>query len=1021
MHINPLKCGLLFFVVCISVSLPAQFTKWNDDPDETFKLAKDLYQKEDFSLAYPLFKTLYSSQDNKGNIPISIWEESKYYAIISGLQLNDETAESEAAAFIELEHNTPRIEMMSWFLAEYYYRKNNFTDALKYYEKAGLSNLDNKQIAQMKFHEGYAYFTMQRFDDAKPLFDAVRQIAGDPNYVAANYYYGFILFSEKRYTEALSSFKISEGHEPYQNVVPYYIAEIYYFNNDRDQALSYAENIIKKSGNQFYDLQLKQLIGHIYFEKKDFKNALPYLEEYVSNTKKVSRADLYELSFCYYQAGQYSKAVTGFKELGGQQDSLAQNSMYLLAKSYLELDMKPSARSAFLFCSLNSSNLAQKEISKFNYGKLSFELGYTDVALNELKEFVANYPRAENISEAKELLVRVMANTNNFKDALDLLQSTGLQSEQVKKVYPKILLGRAEELINDQQILQADDLLNQAMNAAYNEKELPFIDFWKGEIAFHSNQFDSVNFFISRYLKNSVSHDEVTPLNAYYILGYSNMRQENYAYALQNLLQVVNNISNANTPVQQDAYTRIADCYFMQKNYSKAMPMYDNIITRNFPSADYALFQKAIISGGTGKYAQKIEYLQAIPKRYPKSGLITDANLEIANTYLAEENYGSSIAPLQALLENKSANALKPQVYLKLGIAYFNQGNTDEALKNFQQLIKNYPNADESNEAVGYVRNIFLQRQKPGDFVTFMQKNGKAVSFSEADSLTFISANNSFENKMYDNALAGFNEYLTKFPNGQYAVEAAYDVAEIYNNKKDFVNAIKNYGLVTAKSPNKFAENAALQSARIAYFELKDYGLAEQNFFQLKSLATTPENKLESMRGLLRSQYKLGKWADAVSNAQELLAQKGIATDDKMMANMAIAKSAQMNNQVFEAMDAYKTVIGLGKSEYAAEARYQVAVILFSQQKYPEAEKAAFDVINKSGSYNYWITKSYILLGDIYFVQKDYFNAEATLKSVVENGSIPELQAEAQKKLDKVVAEKNQNSKIAEPVNTTNQ
>ncbi|MEO7209360.1 MAG: tetratricopeptide repeat protein [Chitinophagaceae bacterium] len=1021
MHIYPKKCGLLFFAVCLSFSLSAQFTKWNDDPDETFKLAKDLYQKSDFSLAYPLFKTLYASPANTGNIPVSIWEESKYYAIISGLQLNDETAETEATAFIELEHNTPRIEMMSWFLAEYYFRKNSFSDALTYYEKAGLSNLDNSQIAQMKFHEGYAYFTMQRFNDAKPLFDAVRQIPADPNYVAANYYYGFILFSEKKYTEALGSFKISEGHDPYQNVVPYYIAEIYYFNNDRDQALSYAENILKKSGNQYYDLQLKQLVGHIYFEKKDFKNALPYIEAYVSNTKKVSRADLYELSFCYYQAGQFNKAVAGFKELGGQQDSLAQNSMYLLAKSYLELNMKPSARSAFLFCSLNSSNLSQKEISKFNYGKLSFELGYTDVALNELKEFVTTYPRAENINEAKELLVRVMATTNNFKDALDLLQSTGLQSEPVKKVYPKILLGRAEELINDQQIIQADDLLDQAMNAAYNTKELPYIDFWKGEIAFRTNQYDSVNFFLSQYLKNPVSYEEVTPVNAYYTLGYSNIRMENYPIALQNFLQVVNNVSAASTPLQQDAYARIADCYFMQKNYSKAVQMYDNIINQNFPAADYALFQKAIISGGSGNYVQKLEFLQSIPIRYPKSNLVTDANLEIANTYLAEENYGASIAPLNALLSNSSANALKPQVYLKLGIAYFNQANTDEALNNFQKLIKNYPNADESNEAVGYVRNIFLQRQKPGDFVAFMQKNGKAVSYTEADSLTFISANNAYENKMLDNALAGFNDYLNKFPNGQYSVEAAYNAAEIYYGKKDFANAIKNYGLVSVKAPNKYAEIASLQAARIAYFELKDYALSEQYFTQLKSIATTPENKLESMRGLLRSQYKLEKWADAVSNAQELLAQKGIATDDKVMANMAIAKSAQLNNQVFEAMDAYKIVIGLGKSEYAAEARYQVATILFSQQKYTEAEKAAFDVINKAGSYNYWITKSYILLGDIYFAEKDYFNAEATLKSVVENGAIPDLQAEAQKKLDIVVAEKNQNSKIAAPDKNTNQ
>ena len=114
-----------------------------------------------------------------------------------------------------------------------------------------------------------------------------------------------------------------------------------------------------------------------------------------------------------------------------------------------------------------------------------------------------------------------------------------------------------------------------------------------------------------------------------------------------------------------------------------------------------------------------------------------------------------------------------------------------------------------------------------------------------------------------------------------------------------------------------------LQAARIAYFELKDYTKAEQYFQQLKTIAVTDENKLESMRGLLRCQYKLSQWADAVPNAQELLEQKGIATDDKMMANMVIAKNYQNNNQVFEALAAYKAVVELGKSEYAAEARYQ--------------------------------------------------------------------------------------------------
>ena len=166
------------------------------------------------------------------------------------------------------------------------------------------------------------------------------------------------------------------------------------------------------------------------------------------------------------------------------------------------------------------------------------------------------------------------------------------------------------------------------------------------------------------------------------------------------------------------------------------------------------------------------------------------------------------------------------------------------------------------------------------------------------------------------------------------------------------------------------------------------------------------------MRGLLRCQYKLQQWADAEANAKDLLAQKGIADDDKQISNTIIAKNLQQQGDLDGAMSAYKNVYVLGKSEYAAEARYRVAEILMQQKSYKDAEKAAFDVINKAGSYDYWITKSYILLGEIYFNENDLFNAEATLKSVVENASDTSLKQEAQTQLDQVLAQKKKKSRV---------
>ena len=995
-----------------TVQVQAQATKINTDPDSEFKQAKDLYFRGQYSLAYPIFKTLtYSAPYQKSNIPEARAVEARFYTLACSLMLNQASAEQTAKEFIHFEHSTPLVEMLSFQLAEYYFRKEQFEEALTYYKKAGTANLNNEETAKLQFHQGYCLFTMQAFEEAAPLFNAIRQMPSSPNYIDANYYYGFIEFYRKDYDAALNSLKIVQDNPNYNKIVPYYIAEIYYFQNKKTQALDYAVQSLD-AGGQYYDTELKQLAGHIYFEQSQYGKALPYLEDYITKSQKVKREDLYELSYCYYQDKQWNKAIEGLKELGGKEDSLAQNSMYLLGDAYLHTGDKSSARNAFLFCSLNSSNQQQKAISTFTYAKLSYELGFQDVALSELKKFITEYPQSSYNQEAKELLVTVLSNANNYKEALAMIQSLGsVQSEMVQRAYPRILYGRAVELINDQNVGPATEMINKIFTLPYNAEELQPAYFWKGELAFRAQNYSGAIEALNKYLISPVNYGEVNVNDAYYTLGYAYMRMENYNSALNAFKKVATSANAGSTSVQKDAYLRTADCYFMQKNYSQASTIYDDVINQNLPSADYAYYQKAVIAGAYGRVADKVAYLQAFDQRYGNSALAAEANLQMASAYMASENFSNAVAPLQKVL-NSNAEALKPDAYLNLGVSYFNMGNNTASLQSFQELIHKYPNASQSNDAVAYVRNIFINQHEPEKYVAFMQQNGKQVSYSEQDSLTYMAAFKSYGNEDFATAMTGFEGYLSAFPEGKNNIDAAYYLAGLYSEKKNDASALKYYEMVAAKAPNEFAEDAILQAARINYFDLKDYKTAANYYQQLKSVATSAENRLESMRGLLRCQYKLEDWTGAEVNAKELLSQKGIADDDRQISNTIIAKSLQGNGDLDGAADAYKKVYALGKSEYAAEARYRVAEILLEQKSYKAAESAAFDVINKAGSYDYWITKSYILLGDIYFKQKDLFNAEATLKSVVENATDPTLVSEAQAKLDQVLSEKKKKSRV---------
>jgi TolA-binding protein len=293
-----------------------------------------------------------------------------------------------------------------------------------------------------------------------------------------------------------------------------------------------------------------------------------------------------------------------------------------------------------------------------------------------------------------------------------------------------------------------------------------------------------------------------------------------------------------------------------------------------------------------------------------------------------------------------------------------------------------------------------------------MRQMGRPLDVSTEDSLSWSAALTQYESGNSNAALSAFNNYIQRFPEGAYALDANFYRGEIYYEKKDWNNALSGYGAVASKAPNRFAEKAILQAARIYFFEQKNYAQSEAYYAQLKQITSGQENRLEAMRGLLRSQYQLQKWNEAAENANELVTLKGSSTDDKALANMAIGKAYQVNGQYDLAIANYKSVVSLNKAALAAEARYEIANSWFALNKLSDAEKSAFEVINKSGSYDFWVTKSYILLGDIYFKQKDYFNAKATYQSIVDNSIVPEFKKEAQEKLNRVIDEEGKNSKV---------
>ena len=379
---------LLFFLLLFSITSFSQLTHSFTDREKTFKEVSELFKNQQFAVAFPLLQELKSQySQNPSDYPGYWVDDLDFFYIIAGLKLGLTSAEDQSIQYLNWISNSPRKEQMYYHLGQYYFIKNDFRKSLENYKSVGLDNLNNEQIANAKFEMAYCYFNLKMLKEAKPLFNEIQQLNESKYYLSANYYYGFISYYDHLYDQALKSFKIVEKAEEYKNIVPYYIAEIYYFQQKKDASLRYSESIINKN-ELYYANELNQLMGQIHYEKGSYVKALPLLENYIKKSTKVSKEIIYELSFCYYKNNQLDKAIEGFRQLSSVNDSLGQNSMYLLGDCYLRTNQKTNAKNAFQFCANNSSNKLQQEISLFNYAKLSYELGFQDIALKEMKSYI---------------------------------------------------------------------------------------------------------------------------------------------------------------------------------------------------------------------------------------------------------------------------------------------------------------------------------------------------------------------------------------------------------------------------------------------------------------------------------------------------------------------------------------------------------------------------------------------------------------------------------------------------------
>lgn len=1019
------RIALLLALYCSVFALQAQSTAVFTEADLAYKRGTDFYQQGLFGKAQEEFQqTMALLQPVNEPDAVLLRTKAELHFAKSAVQLKLPDGEKLILDFIRKYKPDPMAMQALNEIAKYYYDSKEYEKAITFYDQVDWYGLSKTQRDEARFRLGYSYFVTKQFAKAKTQFREIKDVRNE-YYEPTNYYLGLCYFFEGNYRDAITSLKVAEKNARFREQIPYYIAQIYFAERQYDELIAYVTPLTANT-TATRAKELQQLLGQAYFEKGDYQRALPYLEFYAERTGKLREEEFYQLGYAQYMTGNYPKAARSFEELSRVDSKVGQYAMYYLGDSYVRLNQKSSARTAFAAAKRMNYDAAVREDALFNYAKLSYELKDPREAITALQSI---RPESQYFGEAQNLMSEIFLSYRDYKQAMDVIEQMTNKTPAIRETYQKVTYLRGLQLLQNNDLPGARQHFDLSLKDAPNAQYRALATYWLGDLAYRDKDYNTsirqFNQFLTLAKTMSNLPDESSLFTANYLQGYNYLKQENFNASLGFFREAMDGIKRNRSFIKSevvrnqilgDATMRAADCLFKRNQYADAIKLYDEAINARYAGFEYAIYQKAIIEGLRGRPTDKILALDRLVKDFPNSEFADDALLAIGSTYQEMGQLNQAIAPLRQLVTNyRGKSDLINQGLLRLGLISYNQANLEGAISYYKQVFSNNPDPNEAALALSALEEIYINDMgKPDAYFAFLETiPGYKVDNMAKDSISFRAALTQFENGNYPRAVEGYTDYLRKYPSGIHVLDAYFQRGESYAVLKQYSEALKDYEFVVGRGASRHYLKALEKASIIAYNHEQNFTKSYDLYTKLETAATSPDLRFEAQLGALRSAYRAGNTQAVNTYANKVSSNPAASQAQVATANFYLGKQAFDRKDYNSALTSLQEVVRLSDNEQTAEARYLIANIHYLRRDLNKAQELCIAANRESSAYPYWVAKTVILLSDVFLEKGELQNARAVLEAVLENYTEdPEVVKTARDKLAAVNARINAGSRL---------
>jgi len=857
-----------------------------------------------------------------------------------------------------------------------YEMKDELYAAAKYYSADALLNLGDKDAAAAGFEYLVDNFQSSNYRDG------------------ALYKLGLIYFDTKQFSVARARFETMLNEYPrseHTGNALYWIGESYSAENRLKDAINYLEEAVAKRKNNKYEDYSLYTLATVYEKTSDYAKAVKYYDQLLSYHKEspLAVSAQIRIGVCYFKLKDYHSSILELNNpsLSNLPEDLYSESLYLLANSYYRVQQYDDAKKIYQEILSNFPNSDYTRSAQYGLAWTYFQQA----------DYNEAYKEFHSLSDGDDSIA-----VKSFYWKAEAKRYAGQEDEafriyaQFVEKYPNSELVKGVQYqmgvvyYNDKQLDQSERFLKDALTSSdqtIRTKAFTLL----GEIELSKKQFSSAKSSFETALDIPGINPELKMRS---LLGYG----VSLYYLGKNddaieRLQEIENDDKHFEPNKVNFY--LAESYYANKNYQDAIKRYNSIDLADAETGSQALYGKAYSYFNLRDYDNAAYSFNDFIKRFPKDKRVIDARLRLADSYYGTKDYASSSKVYSDLFKAGSDEIQNPYAYYQYAQALYKAGNIDNALNEFANLQKKFPQSDYADESLFTLGWIYFQQNDFKKAISAYKNVLNVYPQSPLAPIVFYSVGDSYFNlAKYDSAIANYQIVMVQYPKSSYVFDAVNGIQYSFVAMGNYEKAISFIDKFVNSNPSlNFSDQIFFKKGEI-YYSARNYEAAKTSYQEF--IASYPNSTL-----VADAYYWIGKSSQNLNQNPEAIFNFNKVFESYPGSESAGAAVLEMGN-IYNALAEYDSAISiydaalekLSQTQKIPEITYMKGTTLINKKDYTAAYDVFDEVIQYYGK-TIFADKSKLEIGLIDLAKENYTEADLSFKSLAETHS-DELGAQAQ-------------------------